>query len=180
MRRSGEPTSRRQHGAAPVVEEHPYASRLAGWRREILRYVHRLTGDLDVAEDVAQDALVRMLDADGDAIRNPRAWLYRVATNVLRDGVRREEMKRRRPIPVDPDRPLTPDRDLERREAIARVRAVLDTLPVRDRELLILRESGFRYREIAQVLDVKTESIPMMVARALARFRAAYLAEAAE
>jgi RNA polymerase sigma-70 factor (ECF subfamily) len=157
-----------------VVEEHPYAARIDPWRRELLRYVHRLTGDLDVAEDVAQEALVRLLDADAHALRNPRAWLFRVATNLLKDALRREEMKRRRPVPVDTDGPRPPDQDIERREAVARVRAVLDTLPERDRELLILRESGFAYREIAQILDLKKESIPMMVARALARFRAAY------
>src|SRR5690606_16224155 len=114
------------------------------------------------------------LAADARALRNPRAWLYRVATNVLRDATRREEMRKRRAVPADADGPPLPDRAVERREAIARVRAVLDTLPERDRALLILRESGFPYREIAHILDLKTESIPMMVSRALARFRAAY------
>jgi RNA polymerase sigma factor (sigma-70 family) len=83
-------------------------------------------------------------------------------------------MQRRRPVPADADTPATPEENLERREAIRQIRAVLERMPARDRELLILRESGFRYREIAEVIGVKTESVPVLAARALERFRVAY------
>lgn len=145
------------------------------WLRELRRYVHRLTGDPDMAEDVAQEAVLRLMRTTRDAeVRTPRAWLYRTATNMVRDQARREAMLRRRPVPVDTDDAATPEQDLERGEVIREVRAVLERIPARDRELLILRESGFRYREIAEVIGVKTQSVPVLAARALARFRAAY------
>ena len=145
------------------------------WLRELRRYVHRLTGDPDMAEDVAQDALLRFMRSGQAAqVRTPRAWLYRTATNIVRDQARHEAMQRRRPVPVDADSPATPEENLERREAIRQVRTVLERMPARDRELLILRESGFRYREIAEVIGVKTESVPVLAARALERFRVAY------
>ncbi len=151
---------------------------LAGWRRNLLRYVHRLTGDPDLAEDIAQDALLRFVEVQGQrAIQTPRAWLYRVATNLLRDRARRDSMAARRPPPVESDAPPRPDQQFERKEAIRMVRAALERLPERDRELLMLRESGFRYREIAEILGVRTESVPTMAARALQRFRTVYRAE---
>jgi RNA polymerase sigma factor (sigma-70 family) len=145
------------------------------WLQELRRYVHRLTGDPDVAEDVAQESVLRFVRAERDGrVRQPRAWLYRTATNLVRDQARHEAMLRRKPVPVDADTVPTPEHDLERRETIRQVRAVLERLSARDRELLILRESGFRYREIAEVIGVKAQSVPVLAARALERFRVAY------
>src|SRR5690606_2981201 len=145
------------------------------WLGELRRYVHRLTGDPDVAEDVAQEAVLRLVRAEREGpVKAPRAWLYRTATNMVRDQARHVAMRRRRPVPVDTDDPATPEQDLDRAETIREVRAVLERIPPRDRELLILRESGFRYREIAEVIGVKEQSVPVLAARALERFRVAY------
>lgn len=151
---------------------------IAQWHRDLLRYLHRLTGDPDLAEDLAQEALLRLLRIQpAQRPDNARAWLYRVATNLLRDHARHREMVRRLPVPVDTDEPPTPAEEFERRETVAQVRAALEQLSPRDRELLVLRESGFRHREIADIVEVKTQSVSVLMARALERFRAAYLAE---
>jgi RNA polymerase sigma factor (sigma-70 family) len=145
------------------------------WMRELRRYVHRLTGDPDMAEDVAQETVLRFMRAEQEGrVHTARAWLYRTATNIVRDQARHEAMLRRKAVPVDADTTPTPEQDLERSEVIRQVRAVLERIPPRDRELLILRESGFKYREIADVIGVKTQSVPVLAARALERFRAAY------
>jgi RNA polymerase sigma factor (sigma-70 family) len=94
--------------------------------------------------------------------------------NLVRDHARRQDTVRRLTPPLESVSFDTPDRDLERSETIRQVRAALDRLPPRDRELLMMRESGFRYREIAEVIGVKTESVPTLAMRALARFRTAY------
>jgi RNA polymerase sigma-70 factor (ECF subfamily) len=151
---------------------------ISAWNQELLRYLHRLTGDPDLAQDFAQEALMRLVRAMADdPPDNPRAWLYRVATNLVRDEARRNAVRRDRPVPLDTDAPETPAQEFERHEAVARVRTVLERLAPRDRELLILRESGFRHREIAQIIDVQPQSVSVLVARALERFRTAYLAE---
>jgi RNA polymerase sigma factor (sigma-70 family) len=144
------------------------------WLGEVRRYVHRLTGDADLADDLAQESVVRLFSAaDPDAIRAPRAWLFRTATNLVRDSVRREAVRRRQ-MPGDPADPRSPEEEFDRNESIREVREVMQRIPERDRQLLLLRESGFRYREIAEVIGVKTESVPVLVSRALARFRTAY------
>ena len=147
----------------------------AAHHRDLLRWVHRLTGDADLAEDVAQEALIRLVETGGgERPRSARAWLFRVAMNLVRDHARRQDTVRRLTPPLEMVSLDTPERALERAETIRQVRAALDRLPPRDRELLMMRESGFRYREIAEVIGVKTESVPTLAMRALARFRTAY------
>jgi RNA polymerase sigma-70 factor (ECF subfamily) len=51
---------------------------------------------------------------------------------------------------------------------------VLDRLPERDRQLLLMREEGFKYEEIARVVGVAPASVGTLIARALKRFVAMY------
>jgi RNA polymerase sigma-70 factor (ECF subfamily) len=146
---------------------------LREWRLALLRYVHRLTGSADLAEDIAQEALLRLLREDPAKLRSPRAWLFRVASNLVRDNARRAATAQR-PVPIDVGPDDRPDVEYERAERIARVRAALDRLAPRDREILMMRESGFPYADIAVMAGVRTESVPTLVMRALERFRRAF------
>jgi RNA polymerase sigma-70 factor, ECF subfamily len=146
----------------------------------LFRYLHRLTGDADAAEDVAQESFVRLLrqNLTEDEVR---PWLFTVAMNLVRDRARKTDRRQRlltgAPQLVKPG-PL-PDEDLERSERIAAVRSVLETLPERDRQLLLMREEGFKYEEIAQVVGVAPASVGTLIARALRRFVDAYRAREA-
>jgi RNA polymerase sigma-70 factor, ECF subfamily len=141
----------------------------------LFRYLHRLTGDQDVAEDIAQEAFLRLL-------RQPlpeaeiRPWLFTVAMNLVRDRARKSE-RRQRLLTAAPNlvtRIPLPDEDVERSERIAGVREVLDQLPERDRQLLLMREEGFKYDEIAAVVGVAPASVGTLIARALKKFVAEY------
>jgi RNA polymerase sigma-70 factor (ECF subfamily) len=139
------------------------------------RYLLRLTGDADVADDLAQEAFVRLLR---QPIREDevRPWLFTVAMNLVRDRARKTE-RRHRLLSTGPElvtRAPLPDEDAERGERVLRVRGVLDQLPERDRQLLLMREEGFRYEEIATVVGVAPASVGTLIARALRRFAALY------
>lgn len=142
----------------------------------LLRYLFRLTADDDAAADVAQEAFVRLLrrpELRGD---DARIWLFTVATNLARD--RGRTITRRRRIleetpPTHPP-PRRPDAEAERAEVIARVRAALAELTERERQLLLMRQEGFRYDEIAQAVGVAPGSVGTLVARALKRFGSIY------
>lgn len=143
----------------------------------LYRYCHRLTGDRDAAEDVAQEAFVRLWDREVQGPRPAlRAWLFKVATHLIRDRVRTTD-NRRRLLEIHPVRPgglEAPDRLAERSEASVRVREVLDDLSQRDRSLLLMREEGFSYKEMAEAVDVATGSVGTLLARALTRFSREY------
>lgn len=136
----------------------------------LFRYVVRLTGDADMAADVVQDTFVRFSEAPPHA-PDPRGWLYRVATNLVRER-RRTEARRRNllaggvlRLPVG-DAPELPDARMEQEEARTAVRAALDALSERDQAVLLMRADGFAYREIAEVLGTTTQSIGTILIRA--------------
>ena len=143
----------------------------------LFRYCHRLTGDPDVADDVAQEAFVRLYDhgVEGDE-HGIRAWLFRTATHLVRDRYRVDENRRRllEANPVQPAAFERPDRGVQREEAVARVRAALDGLNERERSMLLARYEGFSYREIAEAFDVAPGSVGTLLARAERRFVSVY------
>jgi RNA polymerase sigma-70 factor, ECF subfamily len=141
----------------------------------LFRYVHRLTSDADAAEDIAQEAFVRLLGREMPE-REARLWLFTVATNLFRDRTRMVR-RRERLLAAEPWRPAAParpDEDLERERRIAGVREALERLPERDRQMLMMREEGFRYDEIARVAAVAPGSVGTLLARATRKFLAVY------
>lgn len=140
----------------------------------LFRYLQRLTGDPDAAEDIAQDAFTRLLKQNLPE-EEVRPWLFTVAMNLVRDRARKSERRQRLINSAALARPVRqPDDDVEREETIARVRAALEKLSERDRRLLLMREEGFRYEEIAKVVGVAPASVGTLIARALKRFVEVY------
>lgn len=141
----------------------------------LFRYLHRLTGDADVAEDVAQEAFVRLL-RQRLSEAEVRPWLFTVAMNLVRDGARKTERRNRllttAPALVTAFR--MPDENIEQAERVEAVRHVLSQMSERDRQLLLMREEGFRYDEIAAVVGVAPASVGTLIARALRRFMNLY------
>ena len=141
----------------------------------LLRYVDRLVGDSDLAADVVQEAFVRLLEQTLPD-EEVRRWLFTVATNLVRDDARMSVRRRRllserygqTDLAHDPLE--SPDRSVLRAERVAAVRAALAQMPERDRRLLLMREEGFRYAEIAAVIEVAPGSVGTLLARALRRF----------
>ncbi len=137
----------------------------------LFRYVNRLLGDADVAADVVQESFVRLL-------RHPmpdvevRRWLFTVATNLVRDHARMETRRQRllverySPPRGDPG----PEEMTSRAERVDAVRGALSQLAPRDREMLLMRQEGFRYAEIAEAVGVAPGSVGTLLARALRRF----------
>ena len=142
----------------------------------LYRYLVRLTGDSDAAADAAQEAFIRLFERAPDG-RQVRGWLFRVATNLVRDSAR--VRKRRMELLLTfPDRapmgdaPTSPDLALELDQRRSTVRGALDALSLRDRTLLLMREEGFSHQEIAAAVGTTTKSVGSMIARALHKLSA--------
>jgi RNA polymerase sigma-70 factor (ECF subfamily) len=141
----------------------------------------RVLADRGEAEDVAQETLARL--ADAAILDRPDdevdAWLTRVclnrAANALRGRRRacdREDRAGRREPPPDAPDPAGTVVAGEDRDA---VRAALALLPERQRAVLVLRHSGYRYAEIAAAVGVAPGSVGTLLARAERAFRAAFV-----
>jgi RNA polymerase sigma-70 factor, ECF subfamily len=142
----------------------------------LVRMLYRRTGDRDRSEDLAQETFARAVAAPPD---NPRPWLFAVALNLVReDGRRAVRQGRRLELLRADDRPEQgPEKDYERNEQSAAVRAALATLNERDREALLLKAEGFNYEEIATTLGLSKGAVGTTLARARRRLVEAYRAE---
>jgi RNA polymerase sigma-70 factor, ECF subfamily len=142
-------------------------------RKPLLRYLVCLGLSSDEAQDVVQDAFLRLHRhlSSGGAQDNIRSWLFRVAHNQARN--RQNSYDRRFSARLDdagaesiPDE-ATPERVLLEKEKLERLGNAIRTLTDAERECLLLRASGLRYREIGEVMGVATSTVADIVERAV-------------
>ena len=144
----------------------------------LVNYLTRMTGERGAAEDLAHDAFVRLFERA--ASYRPqgrfRAYLYRIAVNLLRSQERRKQRWRliaTRFLPVNGERPepaasarvLSDERDRQVAEAVAR-------LPQRFRAPIVLfNVEGWSYREIADALGCREGTVKSRIHRGRAILR---------
>ena len=126
-------------------------------REGVVNVVYRFCGDADLAEEAAQEAFIRAwTNLARYRPRSPfRNWLYRIATNLAIDALRREkETVDLEAVPLaHPDG--GPEVLVERRERGETVRQAVLDLPPASRAVIVLREyEGLSYKEIADTLDI--------------------------
>lgn len=149
----------------------------------LVRYLTRRLGDRDWAEEVAQETFMRALRQT--ELTSERAWLFAVATNLVRDEARKESRRRRRlAVLAEQERAeavVEPEpTSLERAQEAALARQAVDTLAERDRHALLMREEGLDYHEIAEALGLSVGSVGTTLARARRRLVEAYEAITAD
>lgn len=143
----------------------------------VRRLLLQLVRDAGEADDLAQEVFVSLLAHPIDAERAPevRRWLLRVALNrglnALR-GRRRREAREREAGQGESMFDL--ESVVQRREAQACVRDVLAELEPRAAKLLVLRQLGLSYAELAEVIDVAPGSVGTLLVRAQRAFTAKY------
>jgi RNA polymerase sigma-70 factor (ECF subfamily) len=157
----------------------PAASFEALFRQHFLklqRYLSRMSGDPELAADLAQEAFVK-LHRRSSLPDVPEAWLITVSTNLLRNARARESRRRRLLTEERSTRSLAdppPAPDAADPGESARVRRALAALPERERSLLLLRAEGYGYREIAAALELNEASVGTLLARAKQAFLERY------
>ena len=144
---------------------------------DLVRFLHRKVWDAERARDLAQEAFVRALKHEP---KNPRAWLFQVAANLARDEARTAIRRKKHLVllkseaEVQQETSDDPGSELTEQERWAAVRAALDTLSEKDREALLLWDSGQSYTEIARELGLAVGAIGTTLARARKRLAEAY------
>jgi RNA polymerase sigma factor (sigma-70 family) len=138
---------------------------------QLQRYLSRLTGDPDLAADIAQETFVRFLERPPDEA-SAAPWLFRVATNLARDSARTQTRRRQlvmkgRAMLAHADPPPPPDSRVARSTARRAVNEAFEVLSEKEKTALLMREEGYAHREIADALGTTTGTIGTLMARAL-------------
>ena len=149
------------------------------YNAQLVRYLTRRLGDRDLAEEIAQEAFVRAMRQE--SMTNERAWLFAVATNLLRDAARKQERERRHLSLLatessgsSEDAEAEAELSVERLREASVARRALGELAERDRSALLMKEEGLSYPEIAEALDLSVGSVGTTLARARRRLVEAY------
>jgi RNA polymerase sigma-70 factor (ECF subfamily) len=142
--------------------------------RELASFIRGIERDPRIAEDVLSETYVRLIEEirRGRTPDQPRAWLYRVAANLVVDGGRhRSVVGRVMGRLVDHRTEPPPDDEILRGETRREVWAALGTLPVDARTALLLAAHGFSGREVAQALGRTELATRSLICRARLRLR---------
>ena len=146
----------------------------------VVGVLFKLTGDRARAEELAGDVFWKAYQQPLPAARehNIGGWLYRIATRLgidwLRASARRKRYEQEAGLAAldagELDSQSDPLTDVLRDEKRRRVRAALSQIRPAQAQLLILRQGGLSYQELAAALGVKASSVGTLLARAEAEF----------
>lgn len=144
----------------------------------VLNYIYRTVGDRPAAEDITQDAFIRAHQRINQ-LGPPydfKSWVFRIASNLAIDSLRRNKRYVDLDEPVDPLGPMTTKRPAERKVQQDQVRqsvqGTLALMPTAYRQAIVLRElNGLGYQEVASALECSYDNARQLVHRARLNFR---------
>ncbi len=142
----------------------------------LLRYVEQRVGNTADAADIVQETYVRLRAANQDeALGNPQAYVYRVASNLLIDTMRRRAFRGQYvrsgtlPEEVASEEPSL-ERQLVDSERLALLLKAVNSLPTRCREVFILRKiHHLEFAEIERRLGISRTMVDRHLRKALLR-----------
>jgi len=145
-------------------------------RLPVYYYLMASFGDAATADDLTQEVFLRLYAHlhRGRPVENARLWVFRVAHNLAFD----ERQRHQRLVWLDeltwnevcaslPDPALNPEQRALQRERLERLHEALQWLSSQERQCLLLRAEGLRYREIGEILGVGTSTVGEFLQRAL-------------
>lgn len=146
---------------------------------QVYSVIFRLVGDRAEAEDLALETFWKLYRNPPSRAENLNGWLYRVAVNqglnALRARKRRSQYEDQAGAQILDEYPsLQPENEIERTEQRQEVREVLGRMKPRSAKLLVLRQSGLSYKELAVIVKVKPSSVGSLLARAEGEFEQIY------
>ena len=142
-------------------------------RTELYAYLVNLGVRPAEAQEISQDSFLKYYVAlrEGQAVENPRAWVYAVAHNMAMNARSQPEGPLAAEIP--PADRETPESLALARERMEQLRRAIENLSPQQRSCLHLRAEGFRYREIARIMGINPSTVGEFLQRAVKRLRKA-------
>jgi RNA polymerase sigma-70 factor (ECF subfamily) len=144
------------------------------YEKPLTTYLYRLCGNRARAEDLLQDAFLRLWKAapNYEPSAKVSTYIFRIAHNLfLNDAARRREKALES---IDAETRSDPASDLNRREVQSAVQKAVEALPDGEREVLLLSEyNGFKYAEISEILGIPVGTVKSRMFSAVQHLREA-------
>lgn len=140
---------------------------------EVYRYVLYRVGDESLAEDMASDVFIRLLEAVKSG-RGPesnlKGWLIGTASHIISDHLRKKYRRTEEELPESlPDLGLSPASEVDQREQNRMVRGAYSKLTAEQQDVLALRfGAGYSLEETAARMDKNVNAVKALQFRALA------------
>ena len=145
-----------------------FAEIVEHYQSPIIRYLFRMMGDYEMAKDLAQDTFVQAYKGilKTDAELSLKAWLYRIATNNALQHHRRKKLLSFIPFTSREQDIATEGNQADCPGESAAIQEALHKIPEEQRTCVVLHfVEGFKYREIAETLNISEEAVRKRVAR---------------
>lgn len=164
--------------------EDPLAQRVASlferYHEPVFAYLYRLVDDAEWAHDLTQEAFLRLHQTRHRLaeVENERAWIYRIASNLAFNALKRRRrfvwLPWREGDARQPEALMTGDLAgrVERQRRVAAALAALS--PTYRAPLLLYSHFGFSVREVAEALTLSEGAVKTRLFRAREMFREAY------
>jgi len=142
----------------------------------LLKFLRRKGRSHEDAEDLIQEAMLRLhLYGQAVPVVNEEAFLRHAVNNLSIDQHRRDRLDLRKEVPIEElnaRTPLiapqsTPEETLEAEQRLRGIRAVLDAVSLRTREIYFAHRAGYSYAEIAAHMNISHITIKRHIPRAL-------------
>jgi len=148
---------------------------LERFERPLMRFATRILGDEDNAADVVQHVFLKLCEQTPDDLRGREApWLYCVCRNRAIDLMRtrgRAASVAQAETMMNESKEPNPAATAERRELYDRLNLLVDQLPYKQRDAVLLWSEGLSYPEIAGVLSRTEGAVRVLVHRAMKSLR---------
>lgn len=148
----------------------------ASFYPSLVRYAAHMTGSLDLAQDIVQEAFMRLYRAlrQGQAIDHPKAWAFTVVRHESCARLRQRNGERlaHQSLDVLEDLPVGSWAGVVAGFENDDVARVISRLSKREQEVLLLRMEGLKYREIGGELGLSIQSVSTLLSRALRKLQA--------
>jgi len=138
-------------------------------RRALFGIAYRMLGDRAEAEDVVQDAFIKVHDADAEVVASPRAWLSTVVMRLCLDRLKSARVRREQYVGPWLPEPLPTEAAVERETISMAFMVLLETLSPIERAVFLLHDVfDYTHAEVAAIVQEQEATVRQILHRAKA------------
>ena len=157
-----------------VCEQKTYELLFKTHSKTLRNFVYYKCGDVQQAEDIVQDAYIKLWDNCSKVIfEKAKSFLFTVARNLFLNEVAHKKIVLRHRVHLPEDKTIeTPQFLLEEQEFMKRLKGVIASLPEKQREVFLLsRIDKKKYAEISEIVGISVKAVEKRMSQALVILR---------